>query len=50
MRVAVIGGTGRMGRWFARYFIANKHEVGIFGRDNKKAKHIAEDIGVQTFS
>ena len=49
MRVAVVGGTGRMGRWFARYFIANKHEVGIFGRYSKKAKHVAEDIGARTF-
>jgi len=49
MRVGVIGGTGRMGRWFARYFIANKHDVGIFGRDSKKAKHVSQGIGARTF-
>ncbi|MBM3897157.1 MAG: prephenate dehydrogenase/arogenate dehydrogenase family protein [Thaumarchaeota archaeon] len=50
MRVAVIGGTGRMGRWFARYFIANKHDVGIFGRDSKKTTRIAEEIGAKSFT
>jgi prephenate dehydrogenase len=50
MRVAIIGGTGRMGRWLAHYFIANKHDVGIFGRDIKKAKRIAQEIGARSFA
>src|SRR3989337_1218718 len=50
MRVAVIGGTGRMGKWFTRYFIANKHDVAIFGRDSKKVKRVAEDMGAKTLN
>lgn len=49
MKVAIIGGTGRMGRWFARYFVANSHQVGIFGRDSKKTKHAAKSLGVNVF-
>jgi prephenate dehydrogenase len=50
MKVAVIGGTGRMGKWFARYLIANKHNVGIFGQDSKKARRVAEEIGAKAFA
>jgi prephenate dehydrogenase len=47
MKVAIIGGTGRMGRWFARYFTANDYDVGIFARHRKEAEQFAETIGAK---
>lgn len=47
MKVAIIGGTGRMGRWFARYSISNDYDVGIFARHRKKAEQFADSIGAK---
>ncbi len=49
MKVAIIGGTGRMGRWFARYFIASDNDVGIFARHREKAEQFAETIGAKAY-
>ncbi len=44
MRVAIIGGAGRMGRWFARYFKSKDHAV-IISDIEEKARNIAEKEG-----
>jgi prephenate dehydrogenase len=45
-RITIIGGTGRMGKWFAKYFQNNGHHVIISSRSSKKAASIAQEIGV----
>ncbi|MGQ9469021.1 MAG: prephenate dehydrogenase/arogenate dehydrogenase family protein [Nitrososphaerales archaeon] len=44
MRVAIIGGAGRMGRWFARYFKSKDHDI-ILSDIEEKARIIAEKEG-----
>lgn len=46
MKVSIIGGYGRMGRWFTRYFSAQRHRVVISGPKVHKAKAFAEAAGV----
>jgi len=46
MKIAIIGGYGRMGRWFTRYFTAHGHKVVISGVRLHKAKTFAEEAGV----
>ena len=45
-RVAVVGGTGKMGRWFAKFFRDKGFQVVISGRFPEKTAKVAEDIGV----
>lgn len=45
MRVCVIGGAGRMGSWFARYFKGLGHEVSILDLDEKRASVTSIEIG-----
>jgi prephenate dehydrogenase len=45
MKVAIIGGAGRMGRWFARYFKSKGHAVIISDIEEEKARIIAEKEG-----
>ena len=47
MRVAIIGGSGKMGRWFARFLIEAGHEVIITGRNQQKLGEAREQLGVQ---
>jgi len=44
MKVAIIGGAGRMGRWFARYFKSRNHVV-IISDIGERARIIAEKEG-----
>ena len=44
MKVAIIGGAGRMGRWFARYFKSRNHVV-ILSDIEEEARIIAEEEG-----
>jgi len=46
LKIAVIGGYGRMGRWFTRYFASHGHKVVISGVRLQKAKAFAEEAGV----
>lgn len=46
MKVSIIGGYGRMGRWLTRYFVAQGHKVIISGADLQKTKNFAEAAGV----
>jgi len=45
--VAIIGGAGKMGSWFARYFIEHGHDLTIFDINMDKANLIAESLGIK---
>ena len=51
MRIAIIGGYGRMGRWFARHFLEDDKEVIISGRNHQKLLEASRELGgVETAS
>ena len=47
MKVAIIGGSGRMGQWFARLLIKEGREVVITGRNQKKLVAVGKQLGVE---
>ena len=47
MRVAIIGGYGKMGAWFSGFFKNSGHEVIISGRNVRKARKTARELGVR---
>lgn len=47
MKVAIIGGSGRMGRWFASRLLADGEEVVIIGRNEKKLLDAKQELGVE---
>jgi prephenate dehydrogenase len=50
VKVAIIGGSGKMGRWFARYLLAEGNEIIISGRTGSKVREAREELGVDTAS
>ncbi len=48
MRVAIIGGSGKMGRWFASFLLANGNEVIIAGRNKERLLKAGQQLGVET--
>jgi len=46
LRVAIIGGAGKMGRWFARFLLSEGHEVVISGRSEARLREAKEQLGV----
>ena len=50
MRVAIIGGYGKMGRWLARSLHEEGLDVTIAGRDETKLREAAEQMGVKAAS
>ncbi len=47
MKVAIIGGSGKMGRWFASFLSKDGQEVVITGRNEKKLLEAKEQLGVE---
>ena len=47
MKVAIIGGSGKMGRWFASFLLNEGKEVIITGRNEKKLLEAKEQLGVE---
>ena len=47
MRVAIIGGSGKMGRWFASFLLKEGEEVIITGRNEKKLLEARQQLGVE---
>ncbi len=47
MKVAIIGGSGKMGRWFARFLVKEGKEVVLIGRNEAKLNKIGQKLGVQ---
>ena len=50
MRVAIIGGSGKMGRWFANFLLKDGKEVVISGRNESKLLEAKQQLGVETAS
>ena len=47
MRVAIIGGSGKMGRWLANFLVKEGQEVIITGRNEKKLLEAKQQLGVE---
>ncbi|MBI4180696.1 MAG: prephenate dehydrogenase [Chloroflexi bacterium] len=47
MRVAIIGGSGKMGQWFARFLVQEGQAVVITGRNEQKLREAKEQLGVE---
>ena len=47
MKIAIIGGTGKMGRWSASYLKQEGHEVVITGRHPDKLAAASKELGVK---
>jgi len=45
MKVAIIGGTGKMGRWFARFLLDEGREVVLIGRNRAKLEEAGRRLG-----
>ena len=50
MRVAIIGGSGEMGRWFASFLSKDGKEVVISGRSESKLLEAKRQLGVEVAS
>ncbi|HUU65549.1 MAG TPA: prephenate dehydrogenase [Dehalococcoidales bacterium] len=50
MRVAIIGGSGEMGRWFANFLSKDGKEVVISGRNESKLLAAKRQLGVEVAS
>ena len=46
MKVAIIGGSGKMGRWFARFLSSEGKEVVIIGRSRQRLEKTAAELGI----
>jgi len=46
MKVAIIGGSGKMGRWFTSFLSSEGKEVVIIGRSRQKLADAAKELGV----
>lgn len=47
MKVAIIGGSGKMGRWFASFLLKDGKEVIITGRNRRKLLEVKRQLGVE---
>lgn len=45
-KVAILGGTGKMGRWFAHFFNTKGYDVVIAGRSAERTADVAKELGV----
>jgi len=46
MKVAILGGSGKMGQWFARFLLKEGKQVIITGRNERKLLTTREQLGV----
>jgi len=47
VKVSIIGGAGKMGRWLTRYFLKHGYDVTISDIDRENAKHLAKSLGIR---
>ncbi len=50
MKIAIIGGSGKMGRWFARFLLKEGNQVIITGRNQSKLLEAKQQLGVEVAS
>ena len=48
MKIAIIGGAGKMGRWLARFFTNDDYTVAVFDRDADGLRWISGLPGITT--
>lgn len=48
MKVAIIGGSGKMGKWFARHLLKEGKQVVITGRNRRKLLAAAQQLGADS--
>ena len=48
MKVAIIGGSGKMGRWFTGFLLKEGDDVRISGRNQERLKEASRQLGVKT--
>jgi prephenate dehydrogenase len=48
MKVAIIGGSGKMGQWFAEFLSADGKDVIIHGRDKRKLDDAGKRLNIST--
>jgi prephenate dehydrogenase len=46
--ISIIGGSGKMGQWFARYLKDEGHTLTITGRNQEKLRKVGNELGVKT--
>jgi prephenate dehydrogenase len=47
LKIAIIGGSGKMGKWFASFLLKEGFEVTITGRDEAKLAAVQKELGVR---
>jgi len=47
MKVAIVGGSGKMGQWFARFLLNEGNQVLIIGRNEEKLLPIKQQLGIE---
>jgi len=47
MKVAIIGGTGKMGRWFTKFFLEEGDQVVVSGRNKEELAKMKSEFGVE---
>ena len=47
MKVAIIGGSGKMGQWFARFLMKEGKEVVLIGRSQPRLEEVKHQLNVQ---
>jgi len=50
MKIAIIGGSGKMGQWMARFLAAEGNQVIITGRNQQKLRDASLELEVETAS
>jgi len=50
MKITIIGGSGKMGRWFASFLLKDGNEVIITGRNQRKLLEAKQQLGVEVAS
>ena len=48
MRVAIIGGYGKMGQWIADFLLKDGKDVVLYGRNEEKLLVAGHELGVDT--
>jgi len=50
VKIAIIGGSGKMGQWFARFLAGEGHDIMLFGRSEQKLRDIKRRLAVDISS
>jgi prephenate dehydrogenase len=48
MKVAIVGGSGKMGQWFARLLVQEGKEVLLVGRSEERLRQVRQDLDIKS--